>query len=88
MPQTHTVEATKANQAKLTKNFGIFSFWKYNGQEYADGTFDCEHSFSSPEIVPFVDLSLKDHNHTYLMKGQNDEIFFFIQEEFQSSSDY
>ena len=59
----------------MPDTFGIISFWKYNGEEIR--TFDCFHSFATPQILPLKDGSKKMHNMTCLMKGRNDEVFFF-----------
>ena len=70
-----SVKAIGALEETLPDTFGIISFWKYNGEELR--TFDCFHSFATPQILPLKDGSQKVHNMTCLMKGRNNEVFFF-----------
>ena len=68
------VKAVGALEENLPDAFGIISFWKYNDEVR---TFDCFHSFATPQILPLKDGSKKMHNMTCLMKGRNEEAFFF-----------
>ena len=52
------VTATSVDKDDLSEIFGIISVWKYAGSEL--GTFDCDHLFHTPEIVPFKDISNKN----------------------------
>jgi len=52
----------------------IISFWRYDGKSFV-----CEHSFSTPKIVPFEHVSGKKYKKSYVMVGQSNELFFFCE---------
>lgn len=52
----------------------MISYWRYD-----EKSFVCEHSFLTPQIVPFEHVSGEKSKNTYVMVGKNNELFFFCE---------